>query len=165
MTSIFRRKGRKGWTLKFTASPGVDRMRSFRRRQDAEDAASLLRESALNSTRRAMILGAASPFAQVRPDGATFFELSGLQVLALRSPLVYAWLRGPRVLYVGRGLKGMVRPLSHAHHRLDVIQPTDRLRVWPCATDLEAAILEQKLIAELLPELNGATPPWEKKRA
>lgn len=39
MTSIFRRKGRKGWTLKYRDGQGVDRMRSFKTRRLAEDEA------------------------------------------------------------------------------------------------------------------------------
>lgn len=83
-------------------------------------------------------------------------ELSGALVIALRSPLVYAWYRGDQVLYVGKGASGLGRPLSPHHHKLSGILPTDVLRFWSCASAEEASLLEANLIDEWHPLLNGA---------
>lgn len=44
MTSIFRRKGRKGWTLKYRDGSGVDRFRSFPTKDQAEDESHFVRQ-------------------------------------------------------------------------------------------------------------------------
>jgi hypothetical protein len=84
-------------------------------------------------------------------------ELSGAEVLVLRSPLVYAWLRGEQVLYVGKGETGFNRPLSPSHHQLGMMLPTDTLRLWACDTAAEACELEVHLIRQLRPVLNKET--------
>lgn len=89
-----------------------------------------------------------------RMSGEGFFELAGRSVRRLRYPVVYVWMRGDRVLYVGKGAT-VARPLDPRHHRLSDIRPTDRLRVWPIKNRQEATRLEAAFIQTLQPELNG----------
>ncbi len=89
---------------------------------------------------------------QRKPD----FSFTGSDVIALRQPMVYVWRRGDEVLYVGLGTKGIQRPLSSDHHMLLDIVPTDRLDIFFCPTDVDAANLEEKWIHHLKPTLNRA---------
>lgn len=81
-------------------------------------------------------------------DARTFRELAGA--------LVYVWLRGDQVLYVGMSRIGLGRPTSARHHRLrlEAVQDTDRMLVWPCAGEAAARALEHLLIRTLRPQLN-----------
>jgi hypothetical protein len=86
-------------------------------------------------------------------------RFDGSQLLSMRRPCVYIWLRGEKVLYVGKGSNGMNRPLDPEHHRIrnSEIQKRDQLVVYECDPGEEAA-LERLLIAGLKPVLNGGEP-------
>lgn len=84
------------------------------------------------------------------------FSFTGDDVIKLRQPMVYVWRRGDEVLYVGLGTKGVQRPLGSDHHRLLDILPSDRLDIFFCSSDIQAAELEEKWICSLKPKLNAA---------
>lgn len=89
-------------------------------------------------------------------------SISGGALMALRQPIVYAWLRGDQVLYVGKGEMGMYRPLHPRHHRLRGVAADDEVRFWCCADAEEAARFELELIRKWRPSLNRRpTPPAE----
>jgi hypothetical protein len=82
------------------------------------------------------------------------FVLSGSELLRMRRPCVYFWIRGEELLYVGKGSSGIERPLGRGHHRLRDMKSTDFLLVYQCSEGTEVAI-EQTLIATLKPRFNG----------
>ena len=84
------------------------------------------------------------------------FSFTGDEVINLRRPMVYVWRRGDEVLYVGLGTKGAQRPLASDHHILLDILPSDRLDIFLCPTDMQAAKLEEKWIRHLKPKKNRA---------
>lgn len=77
------------------------------------------------------------------------------QARALRGSVVYAWVRGPEVLYVGQSTVGIGRPLSNQHDALREMAPGDELLVWRCAPG-EADEVETCLIGALKPVRNKA---------
>ena len=81
-------------------------------------------------------------------------DFRGADVRTLQRPLVYAWIRDKRVLYVGRSHVGLARPLSLSHEVMRSITDDDRLRVWPCDDSAAADRLEAQLIGLLKPEFN-----------
>ena len=84
--------------------------------------------------------------------------LTGDEVLQMRRPTVYAWIRNGEVLYIGRSIHGAARPLEHNHHRIKDILPTDFLYIWQFVEDADAIKLEISLIADLHPPLNRYVP-------
>jgi excisionase family DNA binding protein len=83
-------------------------------------------------------------------------SFTGDEVVNLRQPMVYVWRRGDEILYVGLGTKGIQRPLASDHHILLDILPSDRLDIFFCPTDVQAAKLEEEWIRHLKPEKNRA---------
>jgi hypothetical protein len=74
------------------------------------------------------------------------FCFSGVDVLDLKRPALYVWLRGDTILYVGIGRMGARRIFS-VHHRLNDVLPGDQIILWPMesladAKEAEAIILE-----------------------
>jgi len=88
------------------------------------------------------------------PRKAPDVSFPGTDVIALRQPMVYIWRRGDELLYVGLGTKGVQRPLASDHHVLLDIEPSDRLDIFFCETDIQAVDLEKKWIRQLKPKLN-----------
>jgi len=86
--------------------------------------------------------------------GAPDVVMTGEALQRQRRPIVYLWMRGREVLYVGHSRHGAARALSSRHHRLQGFQPGDR--VLMCVyQDAESAFLaERRLILELAPTLN-----------
>jgi hypothetical protein len=82
---------------------------------------------------------------------------------ALAGPIVYAWVRGDEILYVGFSSNGVARTLSRAHHRLVSMEPGDRAVIWCFETEDQAAAAERELIRLLHPPLNGRQLPGERK--
>jgi hypothetical protein len=87
----------------------------------------------------------------------TVYRLTAADLVRFRAPCVYILRRGPVVLYVGMSGRGLCRPLDPAHHVLGRVEfdGTEELEVRGCASADEAADLEETLIAELRPRLNG----------
>jgi len=89
-------------------------------------------------------------------------RIEGDDVVALRSPLIYVWRRGERVLYVGMSTAGIGRPLNPQHHRLMNLVLGDHVDLYlfdPRHADARRlAILEGYVIQELRPELKRASP-------
>lgn len=80
-----------------------------------------------------------------------------LPLARLRSPCVYAWIRGDVVLYIGSSANGAGRGLSALHHVVGIaepIRPEDEMRIFRCATETEARTLERHLIRQIEPKLN-----------
>ena len=80
---------------------------------------------------------------------------TGLEVLRMRTPIIYAWVRDGEVLYIGMSIRGLERPFSRLHHRLIDMEVSDFLFVWQCSSVKDLEALEKKLIAELKPKFNG----------
>ena len=89
------------------------------------------------------------------------FQLESVR--ALGGPIVYAWVRGDQVLYVGFGGHGFARPLQRTHHRLFAMEPGDRVVVWCFDTEEQAAEAERQLIRLLHPPMNGPRVLGERK--
>lgn len=74
--------------------------------------------------------------------------------------IIYAWIRGDEVLYIGASWRGVERPLGAGHERLRECAPGDRVVIWACpASDLWQ--LEEALIRRYRPRYNkpnGGTP-------
>ena len=87
--------------------------------------------------------------------GPPGFSISGEEAVSLRSPLVYVWRRGGRVMYVGASACGAARPFTPGHHRLSGIRRGDELEFHFCFSGEEACRLEQDMIRALSPELNA----------
>lgn len=96
--------------------------------------------------------------ASERPARAWTF--TGRWLRHARRPLVYSWTRRRQPLYVGVGTKGLARILGE-HHRLtrDAVKDGDRIGVYLCQNAGHAINLEQQLIEEFRPTLNGAAGP------
>lgn len=86
-------------------------------------------------------------------------EFQADSVRALGGPIVYAWVRGEEVLYIGLGAYGLARPLSRNHHRLLGMQPGDRLIVWCWEAEEQAVEAERQLVLRLRPPLNDSPVP------
>jgi hypothetical protein len=83
-------------------------------------------------------------------------QLSGDEIDRSRLPCVYIWTRADTVLYVGRGLHGIRRPIDDNHHQLKPreIRPDDVLTVFSCSSEAAAIEAETQLIGILRPRLN-----------
>lgn len=103
MPSIFRRKGRRGWTLKWNPATGPAKMRAFRRREDAENFALHLRTHPDSGDRRTLAAFAADWLAASRP------------LLRPGSLQVYAWALRKHLLPTLGELE--LRALTRAHVR------------------------------------------------
>jgi len=84
--------------------------------------------------------------------GSPYLELAHEDVQRWRGSIVYVWIRGAEVLYVGLSLRGLERPLSVGPARLKHFAPGDRLIVWRCAP---TGLVEADLIAALRPRYNS----------
>jgi hypothetical protein len=73
-----------------------------------------------------------------------------------QQPIVYAWIRGNEVLYVGRSTVGVERPMSMNHEKLRGFEAEDRLVIWACAAP---GPTEGALILRWRPRLNGIGGP------
>lgn len=93
---------------------------------------------------------------QATPDPS--YTLSGAWLLESKRAMVYVWRRGDRVRYVGVGTKGLGRILTN-HHRLTVgnVHLTDAIDIYRCVNAKHAIALEQALIQQLKPTLNGTS--------
>ena len=81
---------------------------------------------------------------------------TGQQILDSRGIVVYAWIREDEVLYIGKSIHGLARPLHPYHERLrdkDIL-PMDLLYLWHFSTREEAEKVELELIAQFRPKLN-----------
>ncbi len=83
----------------------------------------------------------------------SFLALRHVDVEALRGPIVYVWIRGAEVLYVGMSTNGLVRPLGRQHEQLKGLEGRDTLLIWPHP---KPEHLENALIYHLRPCLNRA---------
>jgi len=80
-----------------------------------------------------------------------------LEAAALRpwqQAVIYAWIRGDEVLYIGASSRGLARPIDPRHEKLREFLPGDRLAIWPVPEPWE---LEMRLIEDIKPARNG--PP------
>jgi hypothetical protein len=50
-----------------------------------------------------------------------------------QQPIVYAWIRGEAMLYIGSSYRGVERPMSAKHEKLGGFQAGDQLIIWACA--------------------------------
>lgn len=74
----------------------------------------------------------------------------------LRGPIVYAWIRSGKCLYIGRSYNGIARPLDTKHHQIgngDFL-PEDEILIWPVANKRACDRIERDLIDKLMPALN-----------
>lgn len=78
------------------------------------------------------------------------------EVKLLRSPIVYAWARNGKLLYIGKSINGLVRPIDPHHHRLEGIAAGDELLIWACATAKACERMEIDLIRRFKPMMNNA---------
>jgi hypothetical protein len=84
----------------------------------------------------------------------------------LRGPVVYVLKRRTTVLYVGRSVHGLARPLTSSHHVLGSLafDGIEELTVHPCATAAEAVAVEAELIVRMRPTLNKRVVPLARTR-
>lgn len=82
------------------------------------------------------------------------YVFNGGDLLRMRKPCVYIYMRDAVVLYVGKGSLGIQRPLDCHHRRLRDVKPGDLLLIYQCPEGTESAI-EQALITALKPRFNG----------
>jgi hypothetical protein len=68
-------------------------------------------------------------------------------------PGVYVLLDGDKPLYVGRG-NNLLRRLSGLHHKRDVIDACDTIKMFPCISIQASIELEQHLIGKMQPKYN-----------
>lgn len=80
---------------------------------------------------------------------------TGDELLQQNRPIIYAWFRDDRPLYVGLGKKG-VRRILGSHSKLNRIRSDDRLIFWFFETEAEAIEMEKQLIFHLQPVFNQA---------
>lgn len=77
-------------------------------------------------------------------------------------PIIYAWVRGDEVPYIGCSWRGIERPMGVGHEKLRDFQPGDQVRIWAPALDGPAlSDLEDTLIRRCRPrhnKPNGGTP-------
>ena len=99
----------------------------------------------------------AKPFKNAFWDASVENNLTGAQVIALRRPVVYLWIREGKILYIGKGDSGLHRPLQPNHHRLVDMRPLDEVRLCWCLTAGDACALERKLILKHKPPMNQET--------
>lgn len=83
-------------------------------------------------------------------------RFTGEKFLEMCSPCVYAWMRGDLWLYIGKSKCGSNRLSNHHVIKPDKVQPTDEFVIWRVSSELDALILEAKLIAARKPLLNTA---------
>jgi hypothetical protein len=86
-----------------------------------------------------------------RPD----FRISCAKLLATRGCLVYAWVRGPKVLYVGMSRTGLLRPINASHEVCWAFEPSDELLIWRAIDKRAAERLEALAIRLLAPAYNA----------
>ena len=72
----------------------------------------------------------------------------------LSSPCVYAFLRGDEVLYVGKGVNGIERPISTGHHKANVRKEADRILIYFFKSRKAAEDAETTLIEHFSPKYN-----------
>ena len=84
------------------------------------------------------------------PDIAYSFK----EIMRLRQPLVYAYVRFSRVLYIGSSSQGIARPFTRNHKCFDRLEPGDELKIWFCKNTKQARKLEESLIYKERPEWN-----------
>lgn len=92
-------------------------------------------------------------FGNVLGRTPTFF-LSGAKLLEAKKPIVYLWVRGSEILYVGQSSQGLARVFSK-HEYIDEIQPDDAVLAWHVEPGTELAV-ESWLINALQPKRNRA---------
>ena len=72
----------------------------------------------------------------------------------LISPCVYFFLRGDEILYIGRGLEGLQRPVSPNHHRRNAREEADRVLIYFFQSREAAIDAETTLIEHFSPKYN-----------
>lgn len=84
------------------------------------------------------------------------FMWSSIDFSALRSPIVYAWLRDGRARYIGMSLRGAQRPLDHGHDHIltDSVRDGDSFCLWSPTSEGAAVEAEERAISELKPLMN-----------
>jgi hypothetical protein len=87
--------------------------------------------------------------------GPAAFRISCTKLRRVRRHIVYAWVRGDRVLYVGMSTAGFLRPLSAGHEVCWAFEDGDALLLWPAADRDEARRLEADAIRLVGPAYNG----------
>ncbi len=106
--------------------------------------------------KKSPVLTSGGPYSDLEEAiGEPLRSFTGADIIAMRQPLIYAWVRDGEVLYVGKGAVGMVRPLQCDHHRLKDILPTDELYIWHLQTADEVERIERQLIVLLKPRYNA----------
>jgi len=83
--------------------------------------------------------------------GVPLYRLTDADLQRMRQPIVYVWVRGDRVLYVGLSEHGLTRPLDRGHEQLREFASGDLLVIWPSS---QPGVLENALIYHLRPRRN-----------
>jgi hypothetical protein len=101
----------------------------------------------------------ADPLADLSADlGAPLMVAEASDRARWQQPIVYAWIRGEAMLYIGSSYRGVERPMSAKHEKLGGFQAGDQLIIWACA---DPAPIEEALIRRWSPRYNlpnGGTP-------
>lgn len=71
----------------------------------------------------------------------------------MRQPLVYVWVRGDQILYVGKGAS-LSRPASRDHHLMFGVRNGDFVLIFFRDSDDGALLLEQRMINAARPAFN-----------
>lgn len=71
----------------------------------------------------------------------------------MRQPLVYIWVRGDQILYVGKGAS-LSRPLSRDHHLMFGVRNGDSVLIFFRDSDDSALLLEHRMINAAKPAFN-----------
>ena len=87
-------------------------------------------------------------------DGEPIWRVTGKDLRMLRAPIIYAWMRREKLLYIGSSEIGIARPVNGRHERLRDIEDGDEVAAWR-ADGLTIRQREEQLIDALSPELNG----------
>src|SRR5687768_6446840 len=104
MASIFKRTGRKGWTVEYRHPvTGKRKHRSEPTREDAERFIAL-----------AGVGNRAADWIKAQESG-TSYTISGAHLMDFWIPCVYVWTRGGKVLYVGSSAYGLRRIVDRRH--------------------------------------------------
>jgi hypothetical protein len=91
---------------------------------------------------------------------ARYSVLAGTALQEAQSPIVYMFIAGGQVKYIGASAKGLGRPFG-PHHRLRGIacNDGDALLYFPAPSWSEAQQIERTLIAAIRPEWNTRGVP------
>lgn len=87
-------------------------------------------------------------------ESSPFAIWGPVDVRQFRSPIVYAWIRGESLLYIGQSAVGIARPIDARHEHLggEPWTEVDRLAIWRMPTAQAACHIEELTIEALRPQ-------------